>query len=234
MMRWPGSAARASRRPSRRLREAVSALATGSRPDAVLGQQRLVVLDLETTGLDPRHDRVLSIGAVALQGRDVLLGDSFEALLYLPDHVPAEATVVHGITPSAVRQGEEPAEAWLRFLRYLGDAWLLAFHADFDRAFLQRACQQHLGVKPEHRCLDLADLAPMLCPQAALPRGSLDQWLACAGIAVHARHQAIFDALASAELALWLLARLPPDTPLPALAERLQQWRQLQGLQGSR
>lgn len=230
MTRWPWSAPR----PSRRLREAVAALETGSCPAGLLGQQRLVVLDLETTGLEPRHDRVLSIGAVAIQGRDVLLGDSFEALLYVPDHAPAEATVVHGITPALVRQGEEPAEAWLRFLRYLGDAWLLAFHADFDRSFLQQACQQHLGVKSEHQFLDLADLAPMLMPAAGLPRGSLEQWLDQAGIAVHARHQAIFDALATAELALWLLARLPADTPLPVLAERLRQWRQLRGLNGLR
>src|SRR6185295_14747859 len=57
---------------------------------------RFVVLDSETTGLDPRKDRLVSIGAVGVQRGEILLDDSFEAKLKVAYN--AASVLVHGIT----------------------------------------------------------------------------------------------------------------------------------------
>ena len=57
---------------------------------------RFVALDSETTGLNPLTDRIITIGAVAVQGGDIVLDDAFEALLRVERNTAAVA--VHGIT----------------------------------------------------------------------------------------------------------------------------------------
>ena len=50
-------------------------------PDTPIEQVRFVVLDSETTGLNPQRDRIVTIGAIAVLNHEILLEDSFEALL---------------------------------------------------------------------------------------------------------------------------------------------------------
>jgi len=57
---------------------------------------RFVVLDSETTGLDPHIDRMITIGAVAVRGDEIVLEDSFDALIAVAD---TGAVEIHGITP---------------------------------------------------------------------------------------------------------------------------------------
>jgi len=76
-----------------------------------IDQVRFVVLDSETTGLNPRTDRIITVGAVGVRGHEVLLEDSFDALLTVADNT--EAVMVHGITRDETRGGvgEEDALA---------------------------------------------------------------------------------------------------------------------------
>ena len=57
--------------------------------DAPVERVRFVVLDSETTGLDPQRDRLITIGAVAVQDREIVLEDSFEVLLKLSHNTAA-------------------------------------------------------------------------------------------------------------------------------------------------
>ena len=65
---------------------------------------RFVVLDSETTGLDPRKDRLITIGAVSVINGEVILEDSFEALLKVDYNT--SAITVHGVTREESREGE--------------------------------------------------------------------------------------------------------------------------------
>jgi len=78
----------------------------------------------------------------------------------------------------------------------------VAFHAAFDAALLRRA----LGKALPRRWLDLAALAPALYPERAASCRALDDWLAAFGIVAEARHDALGDAFAAAQLLLVLLA----------------------------
>lgn len=170
-----------------------------------LQQQRIVILDLETSGLDMKRDQVLSIGAVVIEHGGIDLGQQFECTLQRLDHQASASTLIHGIAPSEIANGEEPAEALLGFMEFLGDSPLLAFHAGFDQRMLARALKQTLGYRLQHQFFDAAELAPMLCPQADIRHGGLDAWTDYFGLQVQQRHHASADALVTAELGLSLI-----------------------------
>ncbi|MFZ3155819.1 PolC-type DNA polymerase III [Pseudomonas sp.] len=188
-----------------------------------LQQQRFVILDLETSGLNMRRDQVLSIGAVVIDNGAIDLSQQFECTLQRLDHQASASTLIHGIAPSEIANGEEPAEALLSFMEFVGDSPLLAFHAEFDQRMLARALKQSLGYRLQHAFFDVAEIAPLLCPKAKLPHAGLDAWTQHFGLQVQQRHHASADALVTAELALILFskARRQQLDNLPALLQQL-------------
>jgi DNA polymerase-3 subunit epsilon len=175
--------------------------------DAPLAHARFVVLDVETGGLNPRRDALLSIGAVVVEGRRVAPRYTFSAVLHNPNPSARENILVHGLTPTMQAQGEPPEQALSEYLSFIGNSPCVAFHADFDRTALERALRARLGVRAGNPWIDLARLAPALVPQAHLARASLDEWLAYFRLQAHVRHNAVHDAQVAAELLLILLAR---------------------------
>jgi DNA polymerase-3 subunit epsilon len=170
-------------------------------------EARFIVADVETTGLDARRDRLLAVGAVAVQGGRLLPGEGFEVTLRAPVASARANILVHGITPDAQTGGATPDEALMEFLEFAQRDVLVGYHAAFDQAVLDRAMREHLGLRLTNPWIDIAQLAPALVPEAKLVRRSLDDWLAYFGLRVHARHRAAYDAFATAELLLILLAR---------------------------
>lgn len=177
-------------------------LGWGAAEDAVHPRaMRWVVLDCESSGLDPERDRLLSLGAVAVREGRIDHADSFGAVLRQAQASDAPNILVHGIGGDAQRAGRDPAEALGEFQRYAGGSPAVAFHAAFDRALLRRALPAWKA-----RWLDLAQLAPALLPARAKSCRSLDDWLAAFGIEVPGRHEALADAYATAQLLMVLLA----------------------------
>ncbi|HEK1687149.1 TPA: 3'-5' exonuclease [Pseudomonas putida] len=210
------------------LRQRLSALpgpaAYGVQP---LREQRWVVLDLETSGLNLNRDQVLSIGAVAIEDGGIDLGRQFERTLHRPEQKTNASVLIHGLGPSALAAGSDPAEALVDLLEFIGDSPVLAFHAPFDQGMLGRALKETLGYRLQHAFIDVAELAPMLNPDTVLREASLDDWVARFGLEVQARHHASADAQVTAELALILFSqarRQQLDSPLQ-LEQRLRQWR---------
>jgi DNA polymerase-3 subunit epsilon len=175
---------------------------------APLAELRWVVVDVETSGLDPFHDRLISIGAVEVVGGRIPLTSGFEVLFRQPEASLPGNILVHGIGGNAQRSGVEPVTAMLSFLNYAGSAPLIAFHAAFDRVMIERAARAAIGWVPGNVWLDLAMLAPALLErnEEELPRG-LDAWTARLGIVNESRHNALADALATAQLLQAVLAR---------------------------
>jgi DNA polymerase-3 subunit epsilon len=195
-----------------------------------LRQQRWVVLDLETTGLNLNKDRVLSIGAVVIEDGAIDFSQQFERTLQCADMKVAPSVLIHGLGPSAVAAGSDPAQALIEFMEFVGDSPMLAFHAPFDQHMLGRALKDHLGYKLQHTFLDVADIAPLLCPQARIREAGLDDWIDWFKLQVQERHHASADALATAELALILFSRARQQqihSPLN-LQQRLNQWKRRQ------
>ena len=168
---------------------------------------RWVLLDVESSGLDPKRDRLLAIAAIALH-RDggmprLALGDSFELVLRQHDAAVDKANIlVHGIGVGAQRAGTEPAQALAAFERWVGRSPLLGFHVAFDAALIQRAMRAVLGRELANPWIDIADVARVVRPDVA--GRSLDEWMDLLGVRCALRHQAAADTLASAEVLLKL------------------------------
>lgn len=172
---------------------------------------RFVVFDNESTGLDPRKDRIVSIGAVAVRGDDILLDDTFEATVRFDFNTAS--VVVHGITQEESMRGVEEAEAVERFLAYLGDAVLVGHHVLFDVTLIENAARRHLGRGLTNSALDTMSLAIALDKAGAFadkPIVSFDFDSLCArfGVVTHDRHTAPGDAFLAAQVFLKLRRRL--------------------------
>jgi DNA polymerase-3 subunit epsilon len=166
---------------------------------------RWVVVDTETSGLDPERDRLLGIGGVAVGTEGIHLADSFEVVLRGEAIGDAANIVVHGIGHGAQARGMPVPAALAAFRDWVAGAPLAGFHADFDRVVLRRAFAGAAIQIPDAPWLDLAPLAAALVPEAYRYGGrSLDDWLAAFGIECTIRHNAAADALATAELLLRL------------------------------
>jgi DNA polymerase-3 subunit epsilon len=188
-------------------------------------QVRFIVLDSETTGLDTRRDRLITIGAVAVQANHILLSDSFEALLQVAYN--SSAVTVHGITREEAREGMEEPEALALFLPYLRDGVIVGHHILHDVETLNVAYDRHFGFTLRNHYLDTMDLTLHLQKDGAfagkneIQGFSLDALCDFFGVAPHDRHTAGGDAFITALIFLRLLhiARKCGRVTLGALSE---------------
>jgi DNA polymerase-3 subunit epsilon len=182
----------------------------GPRLDAAPEEARFVVADVETTGLDLRNDRLIAIGAVTVEAGRIDIGRSFYRVLRQPVSSSRDNILVHGIGGTEQCAGEDPVEALLAFLEFAGGSPLVAYHAAFDAAMIGRATSEYLGAKLRAAWVDLAYVAPALIRTETRRDLGLDAWLRRFAIEVFSRHDAVADALATAQLLLAVLAHADP------------------------
>lgn len=205
----------------------------GASAPAAASATRWLVVDVESSGLDLQHDRLLAVAAIALRidgeaTPQIVIADSFEAVLR-QDPAPADKDniLLHGIGVGEQRAGAPAPDVLSAFERWVGDAPLLAFHAAFDRGMLDRAMRDALGRSLAGPWLDLEPVADAL--HRDVGGRALDDWLQHFGIECAVRHQAAADTLATAELLqrLWPAARAQRCTSLRALTRLAHQRRWL-------
>jgi DNA polymerase-3 subunit epsilon len=187
---------------------------------------RYVTVDVETSGLNMHRDRVLSIGAVGVDHGRIDLAQCFDVVLRQDESSSHDNILVHRIGGQKQIGGIEPSEALLRFLEYAAHAPLVAFRALFDRTFLDRAASRHLGIQTHGAWIDLAKVLPVLYPENA--SRTMDEWLAFMNVRMMARHDALADALATAQMlqkCFPLADDMGMTTPQHLLElEKAQQW----------
>ena len=175
----------------------------GSRP---LGELTYTVFDTETTGLDPVHDEIVSIGAVRIVNGRVLREECFDQLVDPRRPMPAEAVRIHGIGPERLI-GQPTIERVLpAFQRFAEDTILVGHNAAFDMRMFQ-VKEALTGVRLIQPVLDTILLSSVVNPN--LKDHDLDAIaLRLLGRRIVERHSALGDALATAEVFLKLLALL--------------------------
>jgi DNA polymerase-3 subunit epsilon len=107
-----------------------------------LSEARFVIVDCESTGLSPKKDKILSIGAVAVQNFSVNLKDTFSAEVK-QDYFNNQSIAVHEITPGTSAQGREEKEVLHEFLEFLRGDVFIAHHANFDFQLISNALKHH-------------------------------------------------------------------------------------------
>ena len=176
--------------------------------DTPVDSIRFVVLDSETTGLNPRVDRLITIGAVAVQNSEIVVEDSFDALIKIERNT--EAVTVHGVTREQSLRGVDEQVALEQFVDYLKDGVIVGHHIGHDIATLDAALERHWGIRVLNRSLDTMDLTLHLERDGAfagrplIRQFTLDGLCSLFGVIPHDRHTASGDAFITAQVFLRL------------------------------
>ncbi len=161
---------------------------------------QLVVVDTETTGLDPERDRLIDLGAVRL-GPDLQAIDRFTTLVNPAMPIPLFITRLAGIGDAQVRDAPDFGEAYASLRRFVGDAVLIGHNAGFDRDHLAAGARRAGLPALTNSWFDTLEAALLLYPE--LDRHALIVLAAEFGI-----HRAAHRALPDAETAAEVLQRL--------------------------
>jgi DNA polymerase-3 subunit epsilon len=170
-----------------------------------------VSLDLETTGLDPKQDHILSLAAVPVREGRVLTSERFERRIRAGREFGIDSIRHHRITPGEAAEGIAVTAAVREFLRWLQGRTLLGYHLSFDLAMLSPHVRALTGFGLPNPRVDLADAfaARAQRAQPGAPANLDFQHIADSlGVPVLARHSALGDAVTVG--LCWLALRAPP------------------------
>ena len=208
---YPGIADRLAKSPGVR----VAGMAEGFEPGEVWASAPVVVLDFETTGLDPSQDRVMEIGVALFKGG--LLEEAREWFVHPGIPVPAEAREVTGITDEMLADARPFAEVFDEVRGYLHGRIPVAYNHSFDSRFLLAECARAgfptrgQGVPPA--CAEGGVWIDPLVWAREIQKGEKGHKLTdvCArlGIALETAHRASHDAIAAGHVLYALAPRMP-------------------------
>ena len=162
-----------------------------------------VAFDLETTGLRPRFDTIIEIGAVRMKNGEEL--ERFQS--FVDPGVPLRQDVVQltGITDEMLRGAPKLEEVLPQFMEFVGDSVLVAHNAEFDTCYIRRNCQA-LGLACNITSLDTLTLAQNLMP--TLGKHKLDVVAKEFDLGDFEHHRAADDALICGKIAARLFEML--------------------------
>lgn len=172
-----------------------------------INKVRFVVFDTETTGLNPKEDRVLSIGCVAINDLKVKVSDQLECYLK-QEQFNSDTVKIHGLLKEGKLTKIPENEAIIQFLDYVKNAVLVAHHAAFDVAMINNALKR-LGLpKLKNKVLDTGHLFQKTKLDTTKPHFGLDELSERFNIPLHDRHTASGDAFITALLFLKIVTQL--------------------------
>jgi DNA polymerase-3 subunit epsilon len=184
----------------------------------LVSTRRWVVLDTETTGLNLRHDRIISIAAVAihvepdLTDAHIPLVDTFEAVIQQVHPKPNKDNIlIHHIGVDAQGRGALQSDVLDAFVAWVADSPLFAYHAPFDKAMLAHALKESGLPELHNTWVDVQPLANWATRQTHML--GLDECVTRFNLESITRHQAASDTFVTAELLLKLLPRIREVAP---------------------
>lgn len=154
-------------------------------------------LDLETTGLDVRNDRIVQIAAVALSGGQILDTPRLVQLIDPRMAIPPASTRIHGFADTDVTGKPTFADFAPSLLEMLSGHVVVGHHIAYDMAILRHEAARAGVPWFDPPTLDLGQLVGAL--DRTLPDLGLETVAAHFGVAIGKRHDALGDAMAVAE-----------------------------------
>jgi DNA polymerase-3 subunit epsilon len=169
----------------------------------------VVSLDCETSGLDPRKDAIISVGAVRLDGCRIQTSEALDLTLGPPETLDPESVTVHRLRKQDLQGGLAVEDAMRRVLEFVGNRPILGYHVAFDAAIIDRHIEPLFGFRLPNPLIELADVYLRRCgrPDSGLEADlRLETIAARLGLPVpKGRHTALKDAVFTAALYVRLL-----------------------------
>lgn len=184
----------------------------------------VIVLDLETTGLDHRTERIIEIGAVRLVGNEIV--EIYETLVNPEVPIRPSSFNIHGISEDMVKEAPTIDQVMPKILDFMGDLPFVAHNAIFDYSFLNEACKRLYDKRLPNLRIDTFEMFRTVFPEES--SHGLSALLSKFGFNSDVKHRALDDARSLALVYPRLLAlyeqqmawQLSQLSNVPYLAER--------------
>ncbi len=161
----------------------------------------VVVYDTETTGLNPKTDEILSIGAIKIKGNKILTSEKFEIFLKPTCDINEESIKIHQIRNIDLQNGYEPQVALEKFLHFIGSRPLVGYYLEFDVAMINKYLKSYLGIKLPNKQIEVSgiyhDKKIKLIPDGIIDL-RFDVIMKDLGLPIFGKHDAINDAIMTA------------------------------------
>ncbi len=118
----------------------------------------IVVYDTETTGLNPKKDEILSIGAVKVKGNRILTSKKFELFLKPTKEIDEKSIKIHYIRNIDLQNGSNPKDAIEDFLHFIGNRTLVGYYLEFDVKMINKYLKPYLGIKLPNKQVEVSKL----------------------------------------------------------------------------
>jgi len=118
----------------------------------------VVVLDCETTGLNPRTDEVIAIAALIIRGHRIMMSTPFRAIIR-PDKDPTSTSIkVHQLRAQDVAMGRAMHEVLPELLRFVGGRPIVGYYVDFDIRMLDKYVLRYIEAKLPNRRIEVSSM----------------------------------------------------------------------------
>lgn len=167
-------------------------------------QQLFVILDTETTGLDPaKGEEMIEVAAQKVRGREVV--GEYVRLIKATKSIPPDAEKVHGISQAMLEADGRPAKEVLpELVEFIGDAIIVAHNTPFDLGFIN-AHLERLGLpKLQNKTLDTLELARRYLLLASYRLANVAAYLK---VPQPSAHRALIDVITCREVFFKLIER---------------------------
>jgi DNA polymerase-3 subunit epsilon len=121
-------------------------------------ETEFVAFDTELTGLDFKHDSIISIGCIKLHGSTILPAQTFYRLVKPECELKHKSVVVHELTHTDLECAEDLLEVIKDFINFIGDAVLIGHFVHIDLNFVNKPLQQAYHVSLKNPALDTSTL----------------------------------------------------------------------------
>ena len=164
----------------------------------------LVTLDFETTGLDAKQDKLLSVGYCQVNQLKICLSTAHHQIINCQQLLTADNVGIHHITDQEKLRGEQLADEVALLLEAIAGKVILVHYAKIERTFLQQACIELYGISPVFLFIDTLALHKQRFDQQTIPYDPsqlrLSELRTRYKLPDYYAHNALSDAIATAEL----------------------------------
>ena len=161
----------------------------------------IVVYDTETTGLNPKKDEILSIGAVKIKENKILTSKKFELFVKPDREISQESIKIHYIRNIDLQNGSNPKEALEKFLYFIGNRTLVGYYLEFDVNMINRYLQPVLGIKLPNKQIEVSQIYYRK-KRRSVPEGRIDlrfdSIMNDLNLPIFGKHDALSDAIMTA------------------------------------
>ncbi|WP_368029489.1 3'-5' exonuclease [Arcobacter sp. s6] len=118
--------------------------------------EEYVCFDCETTGLDPKKDDIISIGAVIIKNNTIVASKKFVKFIKPKTKLQVEAIKVHHIRECDLEDAEDINKVIKEFLEFIGNRTLVGYFLEFDIAMINKYLKPILGIKLPNKALEVS------------------------------------------------------------------------------